>query len=126
MAPMACHDSHCFHKERQPHPCGSLSVSVTRFNGVQWFRGGLVCEDYLVDIVDRDGAARGSHFIIVMIRWTGLAPWEFEFHFPGSLTSTFLGWGHLVDIGDRDGAARGGHQRLEMLACECETVCVCV
>ena len=25
------------------------------------------------------------HFIIVMIRWTGLAPWEFEFPFPGSL-----------------------------------------
>jgi len=31
------------------------------------------------------------HFIIVMIRWTGLAPREFEFPFPGSLTSTFLG-----------------------------------
>jgi len=30
------------------------------------------------------------HFIIMMIRWTGLAPWEFEFPFPGSLTSTFL------------------------------------
>jgi len=30
------------------------------------------------------------HFIIVMIRWTGLAPWEFEFPFQGSLTSTFL------------------------------------
>ena len=30
------------------------------------------------------------HFIIVMIRWTGLVPWEFEFPFPGSLTSTFL------------------------------------
>jgi len=29
------------------------------------------------------------HFIIVMTRWTGLAPWEFEFPFPGSLTSTF-------------------------------------
>jgi len=28
--------------------------------------------------------------IIMMIRWTGLAPWEFEFPFPGSLTSTFL------------------------------------
>jgi len=28
--------------------------------------------------------------IIVMIRWTGLAPWEFEFPFSGSLTSTFL------------------------------------
>ena len=25
-----------------------------------------------------------------MIRWTGLAPWEFEFRFPGSLTFTFL------------------------------------
>ena len=29
-------------------------------------------------------------FIIVMIRWTGLAPWEFEFPFAGSLTTTFL------------------------------------
>jgi len=31
------------------------------------------------------------HFIIVMIRRTGLAPWGFEFPFPGSLTSSFLG-----------------------------------
>jgi len=30
------------------------------------------------------------HSIIVMIRWTGLAPWELEFPFPGSLTSAFL------------------------------------
>ena len=30
------------------------------------------------------------HFIIVMIRWTGLAQWEFESPFPGGLTSTFL------------------------------------
>jgi len=28
------------------------------------------------------------HFIIVMIRWTGLAPWELEFPFPGSLRET--------------------------------------
>ena len=28
--------------------------------------------------------------IIVMIRWTGLAPWEFKLTFPGSLTSSFL------------------------------------
>ena len=35
------------------------------------------------------------HFIIVMIRWTGLASWEFEFPFPGSLTSTFSGGGEL-------------------------------
>ena len=25
-----------------------------------------------------------------MIRWTGLAPWELEFPFPGSLITTFL------------------------------------
>ena len=31
------------------------------------------------------------HLIVVMIRWTGLAPWECEFPFPGSLVSTFLG-----------------------------------
>jgi len=30
------------------------------------------------------------HFIIVMIRWTGLAPRECEFPFQSSLTSTFL------------------------------------
>ena len=30
------------------------------------------------------------HFIIVMIGWTGLAPWKHEFPFPGSLTATFL------------------------------------
>ena len=26
-----------------------------------------------------------TRFIVVMIRWTGLAPWEVEFPFPGSL-----------------------------------------
>ena len=30
------------------------------------------------------------HFIIVMMRWTGFAPWEFEFPFPDSFTSSFL------------------------------------
>ena len=29
-------------------------------------------------------------FVIKMIWWTGLAPWEVEFPFPGSLISTFL------------------------------------
>ena len=32
------------------------------------------------------------HCIILMIWWTGLTPWEFEFPFSGSLTSTFLGF----------------------------------
>ena len=30
------------------------------------------------------------NLLVRMIRWTGLASWEFEFPFPGSLTSTFL------------------------------------
>ena len=30
------------------------------------------------------------NLIIVMIRWTDLAPWQLEIHFPGSLISTFL------------------------------------
>ena len=30
------------------------------------------------------------HYIIEIIWRTGLAPWEFEFPFPGSLISTFL------------------------------------
>jgi len=30
------------------------------------------------------------HCIIERIRWAGLASWEFEFPFPGGLTSTFL------------------------------------
>jgi hypothetical protein len=29
------------------------------------------------------------HLIIVMIRWTGLAPWEFEFFPPGILTFSY-------------------------------------
>ena len=30
------------------------------------------------------------HYIIEMVLWTGLAPWEFEIPFPGNLISTFL------------------------------------
>ena len=41
------------------------------------------------------------HFIIEMIRWTGLAPWEVEFPFKGSLTSTFLRFYHQV-VGSQD------------------------
>jgi len=55
------------------------------------------------------------HFIIVMIRWTGLAPWEFEFPFPGSLTSTFLaGVGALQYVGDLSGLGRAGGGRLRL------------
>ena len=37
-----------------------------------------------------DNLLVGILFIVVMIRWTGLAPWEFEFPFTGILTYTFL------------------------------------
>ena len=43
-----------------------------------------------------------NHFIIAMIRWSGLAPCEFEFNFPGSFTSTFLvGCRMYRGVGDR-------------------------
>jgi len=45
------------------------------------------------------------HVIIVMIRWTGLAPWEFEFPFPGSLASTFLDRGYSAP--DQNHQTRG-------------------
>jgi hypothetical protein len=37
-----------------------------------------------------DNVLARIHFIIEVIRWTGLAPWEFELPVPGSLTSSFL------------------------------------
>ena len=61
------------------------------------------------------------HFIIVMIRWTGLAPWDFEFPFPGSLISTFLE-SNLCTCSTSGKAvpAQAGRQRGE---CECVRVC---
>ena len=45
----------------------------------------------LIGLPPPDNLLVRIHFIIVMIRWTGLAPWESEFPFPDSLTFTFLG-----------------------------------
>ena len=36
------------------------------------------------------------HFIIVMIRWTGLAPWEFKFPFPVTYIFNLLAPGELL------------------------------
>ena len=47
------------------------------------------------------------HFIIVMIWWTGLASWEFEFPFPGSRTSTSPGLA-LRGVRDRRGGGADG------------------
>ena len=66
------------------------------------FRSGLVFKAYIVvSLNSRLGSddEEAKFFIdillvrvhcILMIRWTGLAPWEVESPFPGSLTSTFL------------------------------------
>ena len=58
--------------------CGAQSRAASF--GLVSFKRELFIDNLLVRI----------HFIIVMIRWTGLAPWGFEFPFPGSLTSTLL------------------------------------
>ena len=44
------------------------------------------------------------HFINVMIMWTGLAPWEFEFLVPDSLRCTFLDY--REDKAGREGGWR--------------------
>ena len=66
-------------------------------NGTMGLRHGrhpVAANQAVVEAVEReffiDNLLVRIHYIIVMIRWTGLAPWEFEFPFPGSLTSTFL------------------------------------
>ena len=43
--------------------------------------------------------------IIGMIWWTGLAPWEIEFPFPGSLISTFLWCRRLTQSQGTGGAS---------------------
>ena len=51
------------------------------FYSVNWGVKGEFCMDNLLVRI---------HFIIVIIWWPGLAPWEFEFPFPDSLISTVL------------------------------------
>jgi len=66
-------------------PSASLAVSLARVVQGRPERE-LFMDNLLVRI----------HFITVMIRWTGLEPRKFEFPFPGSCTSTFLGWSHSL------------------------------
>ena len=69
--------------------CGNFAGLVKTQSGVpqSWYnpiQPHREREFFIDNLLDR------IHFIIVMIGWTGLAPWEFEFPSPGSLTSTFL------------------------------------
>jgi len=63
----------------------TLRQAVARFGYGKWAKIFFVEREFFVD-----NLLVRIHFIIVMIRWTGLALGEFEFPFPGSLTSTFL------------------------------------
>ena len=59
------------------------------------------------------------HVIIVMIRWTGLAPWEFGNPFPGSLTSTFItlreiAGGYIHIRRERAGGGIGSKERTNL------------
>ena len=58
------HQRHCFlFRHLFPPPVAAYDLRADK---------GFFIDNLLVRI----------HFIIVMIRWTGLAPWEFEFPFP--------------------------------------------
>jgi len=53
-----------------------------------------------------------------MIWWTGLAPWECEFPFPGSLISTFPGHSAAKRSRERGGVLPGGHHHTLLDATE--------
>ena len=62
-------------------------------------RGLVHPEDLLRDLISGEREFFIDNLLVrihLIIWWTGLAPWEFEFSFPGSLTSTFLVWRGLV------------------------------
>jgi hypothetical protein len=62
-------------------------------SGVGWR---YECEERVEREFFIDSLMARIHLVIAIIRWTGLGPWEFEFPFPGSLASTFLGGVDLV------------------------------
>ena len=59
-------------------------------SGLEWMRLTSSPPGELKREIFIDNLLVQIHFIIGMMGWTGLAPCEFEFPFPGSLTSTFL------------------------------------
>ena len=67
------------------HLATNQGVPKTPYDMIRLRAGGPVERKFFID-----NLLVRIHVIIVMIGWTGLALWEFEFPFPGSLTSTFL------------------------------------
>ena len=74
---------------RTPAASDTKQEAQKRRFGRALFRGGvrlrLAEREFFID-----NLLVRVHFITEMIRWTGLAPCEFEFPFPGSFASTFL------------------------------------
>ena len=66
------------------HQTTPFKCNGIRFFHLHWIWSRRAREFFIDNLLVR------IHLIIVMIRWTGLAPWEFEFPFPDSLTSTFI------------------------------------
>ena len=64
---------------------GFSGMGVTGAEGAAVFPGRVEEREFFIDhLLVR------IYVIIEMIWWTGLAPWELEFPFPGCLISTFL------------------------------------
>jgi len=60
-------DWRVLNKKKEKKSMGVEAPQDRRFGDCEWDTG-----------VRGDNLLVRSHFIIVMIRWTGLAPWEFE------------------------------------------------
>ena len=90
-------------------PCTILQGSSLTQKVVEGIRGVARASSSSSLLTDReffiDNLLVRIHFINVMIRWTGLAPWEFEFPFPGSRTSTFIALLTRLDTSDPRGYA---------------------
>ena len=78
---------------------GASNVGFLHWQGLLAGKRGALARDWRTAIQQRrcregeffiDNLLVRIHLIIVMMRWTGLAPWEFEFPFPGSLTPLCL------------------------------------
>ena len=62
------------------YPCNAVSQTAQRAAGGNSRQREFFLDNLLVRI----------HLIMEVIRWTGIAPWKFEFYSSGSLASSFL------------------------------------
>ena len=75
----------CAFDFRSSKSCWSGSFQTSTRPSCTWVRPPPAEREFFID-----NLLVRIHFGIVMIRWTGLAPWEIEFPCQGGLTSTVL------------------------------------